>query len=216
MTAPETTAAPSTVEASRRYYGWVLALLACGVVFGIAAVIFDNNTGPDGQSEIGTLGMVGMLVYATVFVSLLALNLGGFVRAISAHRLLGQGQNQAFGCAVAVLIFFCAFPFIFLLYPLFGVFQYGRGYLEQRKKYPLEHQRRIAELEAQLGIQPGVEGTCPYCGKPLQVDAEFCAFCGKRVEEEMRVCPKCGTVTLPGAKWCPKCGVALDPEPADS
>ncbi len=216
MTAPETTAAPSTVEPTRRYYGWVLALLACGVVFGIAAMMFDNNTGPDGTSEIGALGTVGAFVYLAVYVSLAALNWRGFVRAISAHRLIGRGQSQEIGCVIAVLFFFCAFPFIFLFYPLYGVFQYGRGYLEQRKKYPLEHQRRIAELEAQLGIQPGVEGTCPYCGKPLQVDAEFCAFCGKRVEEEMRVCPKCGTVTLPGAKWCPKCGVALDSGPATS
>src|SRR5262249_15453186 len=65
--------------------------------------------------------------------------------------------------------------------------------------------RRVAQLEARLGITPPTVGTCRKCGRPLQVGAEFCSYCGETVIDYPRICPKCATVCLPDAEFCPKC-----------
>ena len=210
MSEPDAVVSPSPVKPSRRYYGLALILVVVGLAFSLVAMFGDSHTGPTGESEFGTVGTLGGMIYLVVYGSLVALNWHGFVRAIAAHRWLGSERNAGYGCIVAFAYFFVVFPIVIPFYPLFGAFQYARGYLDQRKLYPLEHRKRVAELEAQLGIEPQVEGQCPNCGRPLQVDAVFCSFCGARVIPEVRVCPKCGTVSLPGAEWCAKCGTALD------
>ncbi|MGA7670943.1 MAG: zinc ribbon domain-containing protein [Nitrolancea sp.] len=214
MSQPDVAGHSSDVQAAQRYYGWALSLFAVGLVGGILAMFLDSHTGADGQSEFGTFGTIGLVCYLCIYGALIAINFRGYVRALAAHRWLNLGGNRAVGCVVAVLLFFFIVPFVLFLYPFYGIYQYARGYNEQRKRYPLEHQKRVAELEAQLGIPPVVDGVCPSCGKPLQVDAEFCSFCGVRVHPEVRACPKCGTVALPGAEWCAKCGSSLSADPA--
>ena len=110
----------------------------------------------------------------------------------------------------SVLLYLMIVPYVIAFYPFVGLVQYARGFQDDRKRLPLERQRHIAELEANLGMVPATEGQCPKCGKPLQADAEFCAFCGTRVRPQVPICPRCATVALPGAKWCPKCGAPLD------
>ncbi len=210
----ESNVAPSSsdVQAGRRYYAWALALFVVLLVGGILAMIIDNHPAADGSSEFGTFGDIGLVAYLCVYGGLIAINWRGYLRALSAHKWLNLGGNQAAGCIVALLFLF-VFPFVLFFYPFVGVYQYARGFSDQRQRYTLEHQKHVAELEAQLGIPPIVDGVCPSCGKPLQVDAEFCSFCGARVQPEVRSCPKCGTVALPGAEWCAKCGSSLASNP---
>ena len=77
---------------------------------------------------------------------------------------------------------------------------------------PLERQRRISHLEADLGLVPATEGTCKHCHEPLQVNATFCSSCGKPTVERPRVCPACAATALPNARFCPKCGKAIPAE----
>ena len=81
---------------------------------------------------------------------------------------------------------------------------------EARRREPLDRERHIAELEAQLGIPPATRGNCLDCAKPLQLDAHFCAYCRTPVVPKLRICPSCAATALPDAAWCPKCGMALD------
>jgi RNA polymerase subunit RPABC4/transcription elongation factor Spt4 len=208
MTEPVESVADSSAQSERRYFGWAFALLTVSLVVGIVALASDSSTGPDGQSQSGVFGTVGVLLYLGVYASLVALDWNRFLRAIAAHRWFSGAQGQRNGCLV-VFLYVVIVPYVLMFYPFYGLFRYGRGYLNQRRRYPLERQRRVAELEARLGIEPEVEGQCPNCGKALQVDAEFCSFCGTRVKPVVRVCPKCGTVALPNAEWCAKCGTAL-------
>ncbi len=209
MSQPELAVPSSDVQLDHRYYGWALALFVSALVGGILAMFLDSHTGADGQSEFGTFGDIGLVAYICVYGALIAINWRGYLRALSAHRWLNLSGNHAAGCVIVAFMFLMVVPFVLLFYPFYGIYQYARGYNEQRKRYPLEHQRRVAELEAQLGIPPVVDGVCPQCGKPLQMDAEFCSFCGTRVRPEVRACPKCGAIALPGAEWCAKCGSSL-------
>ncbi len=186
---------------SRRYYGWVLALLATGLLAGFLML-----------GAGGYVASAGTLLYLAVYAALVAFNWNGFVRAIAAHRWFRGQQGGANGCLV-LFLYLVVVPYVLGFYPFYGLYQYARGYVNQRKLEPIEQQRRIATLEAKLGIEPSVEGECPQCGKPLQVDAEFCGYCGKRVRPEVRVCSQCGTVSLPNAEWCAHCGAALGPVP---
>jgi hypothetical protein len=77
------------------------------------------------------------------------------------------------------------------------------------ERAPLEQQRRISELESELGILPQTEGACRICHKPLQVGAQFCTYCRAPVQERARVCPACGAAALPDGQFCPKCGAEL-------
>jgi len=201
------------VQPERRYHAWALALFIVGLVYGLLAMLLDTHTGADGQSEFGTFGTIGLVAYICLYGALIAVNWRGYVRSLSAHRWFNLSGKQAAGCIIALLFVFGA-PLLFIFYPFFGIYQYARGYNEQRKRDPLEHQKHVAELEAQLGIPPIVDGVCPNCGKPLQVDAEFCSYCRTRVRDDVRTCPKCGAVALPGAEWCAKCGTALNQAPA--
>lgn len=79
-----------------------------------------------------------------------------------------------------------------------------------RRLAPLDRERRIAELEAQLGIPPATRGSCRDCAKPLQLGAHYCAYCRAPVVPQPRICPSCAATALPDATWCPKCGKSLD------
>jgi hypothetical protein len=81
---------------------------------------------------------------------------------------------------------------------------------EARRRAPLDRERHIAELEAQLGIPPATRGNCRDCAKPLQLGAHYCAYCRTPVVPKPRVCSSCTATALPDAAWCPKCGMALD------
>lgn len=77
------------------------------------------------------------------------------------------------------------------------------------QRAPLEQQRRISELESELGILPQTDGECRICHKPLQAGAQFCTYCRAPVKEQARVCPACGAAALPDGQFCPKCGAEL-------
>lgn len=82
------------------------------------------------------------------------------------------------------------------------------------RRAPLERERHIAELEAQLGIPPATRGNCRDCEKPLQLSAHFCAYCRAAVVPRPRICQSCAATALPDAAWCPKCGMELGGSPS--
>ena len=204
----------ATADPLRRHRGWLLAALAVALALSLVFMFTDSgHPAADGGTQFGTLGDVGMVLYFVVYAGLIVADARAFVRSIAAHRWVRSVQGGA-SVVLAGLLYVLVVPYVVAFYPLVGIVQYARGYLADRQRLPLDRQRRIAELEAGLDIEPGTEGNCPKCGKPLQVDAEFCAFCGARVKQEPVVCPRCATVALPGAKWCPKCGAPLEGAPA--
>ncbi|HLY30692.1 MAG TPA: zinc ribbon domain-containing protein [Ktedonobacterales bacterium] len=113
---------------------------------------------------------------------------------------------------LVAVILWLFFPYAFLVYLARVIMQTVQSSRQRQLRAPLERQKRIAELEAQLGILPATEGACRVCQKPLQVGAAFCHSCGSPVAEFVacpQVCPNCATTTFADAHWCPKCGESL-------
>ena len=185
---PEVHPAPSRFRSYRRP---VVLLFAAAYVLGWAAIM----TGGD------VIGVIGLLTLISLMTLVLALDRDGVLsfRGRIPIRLTCLAQLVLFILAVF-------FFYIWLIPYLVVALVDGPGV---RPDPEIERQRRIAALEAELGIMPTAEGNCGNCGRPLQIGAEFCAYCGTRVAPPLQVCPNCGTRTFPDAEWCPECGTAL-------
>ncbi|HET9016785.1 MAG TPA: zinc ribbon domain-containing protein [Thermomicrobiaceae bacterium] len=205
----EPSTSPTATTARQRYHGWVLLGMLLGFGVGLAMMLADQHAGIDGRTHLGSVGDAGATLFLLAYVGLALIDWQGLVAAIAAtHHVITAGTRDR-APWVAVLVSFLVFPYVIGLYPFIGVYRYGRSYVEQRRRYPLERRQRIAELEIQTGIEPLTDGYCVQCGQPLQADAQFCAFCRAPVKPVPRICPTCATVTLPGAVFCPKCGTTL-------
>ncbi len=78
------------------------------------------------------------------------------------------------------------------------VSQKERGPKEQ---YEAEQTPRYAQ---QTESKQSTEGTCPYCGSPLDGDADYCESCRHYVRPD--VCSFCGASFSPQDAFCPECG----------
>ena len=141
----------------------------------------------------------------------------GLIGLLGIFLLLGLFPFVAFGPLFAfgfpLLAFgpLSGFPVVLIavslgLYLLLSIVDHR----DARRLAPLERERHIAELEAQLGIPPATKGTCRECGKPLQLGAHYCAYCRAPAVPQPRICPSCAATAMPDASWCPKCGKSLD------
>ena len=180
-----------------------LATLALASVVSMLLIsgdfVFRSRLG----GAIGLLAIIGFMIYLLVIATITVVDWHGFLtmNGLVKWKLMTERQRFIAGC------FFIAL----------NVFVLG-GYLAQayltyrryRQLEPLRRRRKIAELEAELGMIPRTDGTCYKCHRPLQLDAEFCAYCGETVMQRPRICPECYTTTLPDARWCPACGAQLD------
>ena len=188
----------------RHLYPWkLLATLAIASVISIllisGAYVFQSSFG----RASGPLAFMGFAIYLLVITTITALDWHGFLTLNGSlkWKSMAGWQKLVVGCLFVVLN-------VFVLG--FYLAQAYLTYRRYRQLEPLRRRRKIAELEAELGMIPRTEGKCHKCHQPLQVGAEFCAYCGEPVTQRPRICPECYTATLPDARWCPACGAQLD------
>ncbi len=193
-----------------RYNGWLLGGFAGVWVISLILMFTDPSvwarTPPSSHSStFGLSGSIGVILLFCVIVPILALDWHGFT---TLHGSIKWRRMKAWQKGV-VGYFFIGFA-MFLL----GIYfvQAFQRYRQEIALGPLKQRRRVAEMEAELGIMPPTEGVCRDCHKPMQVGAQFCAYCGVTAFEMPKVCPSCAAVTLPDAKFCPKCRTPLSPQ----
>jgi Double zinc ribbon len=216
-----------------RYHKRDLGVLVLIYGFAVALMLAQADAGlAGGYRDDWVLANFGGLLLLAELVSVLVMDWRGVVTLRG--RLKWPRLSPAAGCLallVLTVLTFGLFPLIVsmmviglgILPMFFGVHPTFLGgiapillgvylalsvvdYRESQRRKPLERQRRIAELEAQLGILPGTTGDCPTCSKPLQLGANYCAYCRSSVSLRPLVCPNCATTTAPDAVWCPTCG----------
>ena len=185
------------------YSGKPLATLAIASVVSTILVsgvyVFQSSLG----WASGPLAIMGITIYLLVIATITGVDWRGFLtmNGILKWKSMTGKQRLIVGCLFVVLNVF------FLGIYLTQAYQTYRCY---KKSEPSRRQRKLAELEAALGMIPQTEGNCHKCHQPLQLGAELCAYCGESVMERPRICPECYTTTLPDARWCPACGAQLD------
>lgn len=194
----------SSATSQRHLYPWkLLATLAIASVVSMLLIsgdfVFQSSLG--GAS--GLLAIIGFTIYLLVITTIMVVDWHGFLTMNGLLQWKSMTGRQRFiaGC------FFVALNVFVLVFYLAQAYLTYRRY---RQLEPLRRRRKIAELEAELGMIPRTAGTCHKCHQPLQLDAEFCAYCGETVTQRPRICPACSTTTLPDARWCPACGAQLD------
>lgn len=186
-----------------RYSGRVLAAFAFGYIFSLILVFVEAALNPN-EASPGLLGTLGTLLLIVISIIVMIIDWRGFV---TINGLI-KWRRMPMWLRLVVGYFFigmCA-----IIVPPIYFSQAFQTYRYFKQQEPIERRRKIAQLEAQMGLMPHTEGMCRNCQKPLQVGADYCAHCGASVIEQPRICPNCATTTFPDAKWCPKCRYPLD------
>lgn len=191
-------------QPGRRFGRVTLTLLVVGYIIGAVLIWMDpvdSGAGGDG----GPMTDLGTLIVLVDLVVILALDWRGFA-SLRGRIKLRQDVFSRITTWCLFLAFLIISPITLGIYLVLSI----RDYRRERQQVPLDRQRHIAEMEAELGILPGTQGPCRTCGKPLQIGAEYCAFCGVTAVETPRICPACAAIALPGATFCPECRARLD------
>jgi len=192
-----------TLSQHHLYSGKPLAILAIASAVSTLLIsgVYVFQSSLVGAS--GSLAIMGFTVYLLVIATIMRFDWRGFLtmNGFLKWRSMTGKQRLIAGCL-----------FVALNVVVLGIYltQAYQTYCCYKKLEPLRRQRKLAELEADLGMIPQTEGNCHKCHQPLQLGAEFCVYCGERVMERPRICPECSTTTLPDARWCPACGAQLD------
>ncbi len=185
------------------YPGKLLTTLAIASVVSMLLIsgdfVFQSSLG----RASGLLAIIGFTIYLLVITTIMVVDWHGFLTMNGLLQWKSMTERQRF---IARCFFVALNVFVLSFYLAQAYLTYRR----YRQLEPLRRRRKIAELEAELGMIPRTDGTCHKCHQPLQLDAEFCAYCGETVTQRPRICPECYTTTLPDARWCPACGAQLD------
>jgi hypothetical protein len=197
---------------SRCYSRGMLLALSIGYVINLLLVIVPpalsggiNATGTM-HGRLNALVSTGFLLFIAEAIFVLIYDWHGAI------TLRGWGESQISRARLTAnvqalyLILYFFLPEIMLVIYLFRIVRNWRPAKEQ-KRFAMK--KRIALMEAQLGILPPTGGTCRVCGKRLQLGAEFCQYCREPVIERPKICPSCAQTTMPDAQWCPQCGMHL-------
>lgn len=85
----------------------------------------------------------------------------------------------------------------------------GRAEIErQREGRPLNHANQQQPMRPQWQsmqhAQSATGGGCPFCGAPLDADADYCESCHHYVRKD--VCSFCGSPMEESESYCPECG----------
>ena len=192
-----------TLSQRHLYSGKPLATLAIASVASTLLIsgvyVFQGSLG----WASGPLAIMGITIYLLVIATIMRFDWRGFLTMngfLKWKSMTGKQRLIVGGLFVVLNVFFLG---IYLV-------QAYQTYSHYKQSEPLRRKRKLAELEADLGMIPRTEGNCHRCHQPLQLGAEFCVYCGERVMERPRICPECSTTTLPDARWCPACGAQLD------
>lgn len=183
--------------ASQRYVypgKWLAAL----VIASLISILLIFGSGISGVSTIASVS-----IYLLVILTILVKDGRGFRTLNGALKWRLMPDELKFMVGLLFFIGNVVFLGVYLV-------QAYITYRHDKQLEPLKRRRKIAELEAELGITPRTYGTCHKCYKPLQLGAEFCVYCGERVTPRPRICPECSATALPDARWCPECGAQLE------
>lgn len=184
-------------QPGRRYGRATLAALVVSYITG-AVLIWMDPVDP-GQGG-GSLTDIGTLVIFIELITILVIDWRGFATL--------RGRFKRGSDFISRITGWCLFLALLIISPItIGIYLVlaVRDYRRERQQAPIDRQRHISEMEAELGIVPGTQGTCRVCGKPLQIGADYCAFCSAPAVEKARICPACAAIALPGAAFCPEC-----------
>lgn len=191
-----------------------ICVISCLLVF-IPALIVGGNTGEmDEASPFAAIGSTGVLIFIVELIAVVVYDWRGAIRLRGAVKKQIMYKEKLVSTAPGLLLLYFFIPEIML--PIYLAYVGRDLYRARANKQQieaheqLEKRRKIAEMEAKLGILPATEGTCRSCKKPLQIGAEFCSYCGTTVVEQPKICPSCATTTFADAKFCPKCRTPLN------
>lgn len=127
------------------------------------------------------------------------------LRTLRGLAYAAEMSNQ--GRAWYVLGWLCLAPLFFAIYAARGLGDSLRSVRSLNEAARQARPHQIAQLEADLGVQPPTEGACGHCGRPAVVGAAFCAYCDQPLAPKAQVCPRCATLAPPDARFCPHCGI---------
>lgn len=178
-----------------RYRLWSLTLLCLGALFYELVAWVVSVEHPE-------LLDVALFVYLGVVVGVLALDWRHF---LTLHGHI-RWQELSWPARLGVVLLYAVLTVLIFSLPVLYLAFVVKDTLDERRARPDERKLKTAQLEAELGILPGVEGECPQCHQPLQAGAEYCMYCGVSVIQKPRVCPVCAATASPNAQFCPQCG----------
>jgi RNA polymerase subunit RPABC4/transcription elongation factor Spt4 len=185
------------------YPGKLLATLAIASVVSMFLIsgdyVFQSSLG----EASGPLAIMGFTIYLLVITKIAVVDWRGFLTMNGLLKWKSMTNKQR-------LLVACLFVALNVFVLGFYLAQAYLTYRRYKQLEPIRRRRKIAELEAELGMIPRTDGKCHKCHQPLQLGAEFCAYCGETVTLRPRICPECYTTTLPDARWCPACGAQLN------
>src|SRR6516162_4109529 len=164
-----------------RYHLWTLILLGVGTLFyEIDVWAFDPEAYP-------ALFGVALVVYLGVVVSMFALD-GHHVLTLHGHV---DWQMLSWPARLGVVLGYTVLTVLLFSLPVLYLAFAVKDTVDPRPPRPDALKLKTAQLEAELGILPGVDGECQQCHQLLQAGAEYCMYCGKWVSQKARVCLRC-------------------------
>ncbi|HKV85510.1 MAG TPA: zinc ribbon domain-containing protein [Ktedonobacterales bacterium] len=207
QTPPPGSQEPAAPQARRLYRGRTLAALSVIDLLGFLLMFADpslwnSDTTQAASGNAGPLGTIGIGVVIVVTIAVAICDWRGFT---SLHGAIKWGRMKLWQQLLLGYFFVGLSMFLVPVY----LIQAFNTYRQATHAEPLQQRLHVARMEADLGIMPATEGTCPSCGKPMQVGAEFCVYCGKTLVAKPKVCGACGATALPDAQWCPQCRARL-------
>lgn len=198
--APAMTPRARAPHPPHRYGAWSLTLLCLGMLYWETVVWGLENLNPN--LFYGTAFVVYLGVVCTIF----ALDWRHFLTLHGNIPWATLSWPGRIGITIGIALVYAVLIVLLLSLPVLYLAFAVKDTIDQRRNSAPSSKLKTAELEASLGILPGVDGECPQCHKPLQVGAEFCAYCGTPLAPKPRVCTKCATLAMPDAIYCPTCG----------
>jgi hypothetical protein len=190
---------------SHRYNMWFLIGLCVAYIVSLLLVIIISGTTPNGNTVSAGFS-VGLLMFLAVVICVLVADWRGFLTLRGRLNWEQMAWWKRVVMALVLLglwVLFGSMPGLYLGFALKDTFAAKRQQAPARLL-------RTAQLEAELGMQPPTDGTCPSCGKPAQVGAHFCQYCSAPLATRPRICQRCAALAQPDATYCPNCGASLD------
>lgn len=198
--APAMSPPARTRHPPHRYGAWSLTFLCLGTLYWEIVAWGLENRNPN------LFYTTGLIVLLGVVSTILALDWRHFLTLHGNIPWATLSWPGRIGLMLTYAVFIVLLFSLPVLYLAFAVKDTVYDTIDQRRTSAPASKLKTAELEASLGILPGIDGECPQCHKPLQAGAEFCAYCGTALSPKPRVCARCATVAMPDAIYCPTCG----------
>jgi double zinc ribbon protein len=184
---------------------WFLIGLCVAYVVALLLMIVISDTTPN-SADVSVGFSIGLLMFLAVVICMLVADWRGFLTLrgrLNWEQMAWWKRIVTVLVLMALWVFFGSMPGLYLGFALKDTFA-------AKRQQAFTRLLRTAQLEAELGIKPAMEGTCPSCGKPAQVGAHYCQYCSAPLVTRPRICQRCAALAQPDATYCPNCGASLD------